>query len=90
VGHSARQLGCAQVPQVLVFNKLDALAPGQRPRQASDLFGLEGIAVPRLVVSGRTSAGVPELRRQLALEVNRRNGDAAAELHNPEIHETPA
>jgi GTPase len=83
------EIGAAQVPQVLVFNKMDALAPGQRPRQASDLFELEGIAVPRLFVSGRTSAGVPELRRQLALEVNQRNGDAA-EPHNPEIHETPA
>ena len=79
------EIGAAQVPQVLVFNKMDALAPGQRPRQASDLFELEGIAVPRLFVSGRTSAGVPELRRQLALEVNQRNGDAV-----PEIHETPA
>ena len=71
------EIGAAQVPQVLVFNKLDALAPGQRPRQVSDLFELEGTAVPRLFVSGRTSAGVPELRRQLALEVNQRNGDAA-------------
>ncbi len=84
------EIGAAQVPQVLVFNKMDALAPGQRPRQASDLFELEGIAVPRLFVSGRTSAGVPELRRQLALEVNQRNGDAAPEPRNPEIHETPA
>jgi len=82
------EIGAAQVRQVLVFNKLDALAPGQRPRQASDLFELDGIAVPRLFVSGRTSAGVPELRRQLLLEVNQRNGDG--ESHNPEIHETHA
>ena len=84
------EIGAAQVPQVLVFNKTDALAPGQQPRQASDLFELEGIAVPRLFVSGRTSAGVPELRRQLAQEVNQRNGEPAQASHDPEIHETPA
>jgi GTP-binding protein HflX len=84
------EIGAAQVRQVLVFNKMDALAPGQQPRQASDLFELEGIAVPRLFVSGRTSAGVPELRRQLAQEVNQRNGESAQASHNPEFHETPA
>jgi GTP-binding protein HflX len=81
------EIGAAQVPQVLVFNKLDALQPGQQPRHASDLFELEGIAVPRLFVSGRTSAGVPELRRQLAQEVSQRARETVPE---PEIHETPA
>ena len=84
------EIGAAQVPQMLVFNKTDVLPPGQQPRQASDLFELEGIAVPRLFVSGRTSAGVPELRRQLAQEVNQRNGEPAPAPQNPEIHETPA
>ena len=84
------EIGAAQVPQVLVFNKIDALAAGQQPRQAGDLFELEGIAVPRLFVSGRTSAGVPELRRQLAQEVNQRNGEAAQSPRNAEIHETAA
>jgi GTP-binding protein HflX len=84
------EIGAAQVPQVLVFNKLDALHPGQQPRQASDLFELEGIAVPRLFVSGRTSAGVPELRRQLAQEVSQRARETVPEPDKPEIHETPA
>jgi GTP-binding protein HflX len=84
------EIGAAQVPQVLVFNKLDALQPGQQPRQASDLFELEGIAVPRLFVSGRTSAGVPELRRQLAQEVSQRARETVPEPQKPEIHETPA
>jgi GTP-binding protein HflX len=84
------EIGAAQVPQVLVFNKLDALQPGQQPRQASDLFELEGIAVPRLFVSGRTSAGVPELRRQLAQEVSQRARETVPEPDKPEIHETPA
>ena len=83
------EIGAAQVPQVLVFNKLDALEPSQRPRNGSDLFELEGIAVPRLFVSGRTSAGVPELRQQLAQQVNQRKA-AMPMTDNPEIHEAPA
>ena len=40
--------------------------------------------VPRLFVSGRTGAGVPALRRQLALEVNQRNGErGAGQPRNP-------
>jgi GTPase len=84
------EIGAAQVPQMLLFNKVDALDAGQQPRQANDLFELEGIPVPRLFVSGRTSAGVPELRQQLAREVNQRNGSDAPMRDNPEIHETPA
>ncbi len=84
------EIGAAQVPQVLVFNKIDALAPGHQPRHASDQFELEGIAVPRLFVSGRTSAGVPELRRQLALEVSRQDGNPPQLPQNPQVHETPA
>jgi GTP-binding protein HflX len=83
------EIGAADVRQVLVFNKLDALAPEQRPRNGSDLFELEGIQVPRLFVSGRTSAGVPELRRQLAQEVNQRQGAGPALSDNPEVQETP-
>jgi len=83
------EIGAADVRQVLVFNKLDALAPEQRPRNGSDLFELEGIQVPRLFVSGRTSAGVPELRRQLAHEVNQRQGAGPALSDNPEVQETP-
>jgi GTP-binding protein HflX len=85
-----QEIGAAQVPQVLVFNKTDALAPGQQPRHAKDFFELEGSAVPRLFVSGRTLAGVPELRRQLALEVNRRQGAGTLSREPAEIHETPA
>ena len=83
-------IGAAQVPQMLLFNKVDALGPGQQPVQGSDFFEIEGAAVPRLFVSGRTSAGVPELRRQLALQVNQRNGADSPLRDNPEVHETPA
>jgi GTP-binding protein HflX len=84
------EIGAADVPQVLVFNKVDVLEPGQQPRQSKDFYDLEGLAVPRLFVSARTSVGVPELRRQLALEVSRRPVPGAPASEQPEIHETPA
>ncbi len=84
------EIGAAEVPQVLVFNKIDALESAQQPRPGSDLFELEGIAVPRLFVSGRTAQGVPELRRQLAHQVSQRGAVAAPVRDNPEIHDTPA
>jgi GTPase len=83
------EIGAAQVPQVLVFNKTDILAPGQQPRQTKDFFDLDGVIVPRLFVSGRTSEGVPELRRQLAREVNRRNVPGFPLPDRAEFHETP-
>jgi GTP-binding protein HflX len=84
------EIGASQVRQVLVFNKLDALPPAQRPHQESDLFELEGIPVPRLFVSGRTSAGVPGLRRQLAQEVARRQAPIPDPAEHADPHETPA
>ena len=62
------EIGAGQVPQVLVFNKIDALAPSQRPRQMQDHFDLEGRSVPRLFVSARTGEGLPQLRQALAAQ----------------------
>jgi GTPase len=84
------EIGAAQVPQVLVFNKLDAIDASQQPRRNKDFFDLEGTAVPRLFVSGRTAAGLPELRRQLALEASRKHTARAPAGDAVEIHETPA
>ncbi len=54
------------IPQVLVFNKLDALPPGRVPAVLQDTYDVEGVAVPRVFVSARTGAGLPQLRQILA------------------------
>jgi GTP-binding protein HflX len=84
------EIGAADVPQVLVFNKTDVLDPSRQPLQASDVFELEGIPVPRLFVSGRTSAGLPALRRQLVEELSQRNPQVMAARDKPELHGTTA
>ena len=59
------EIGAAEVPQLVVFNKIDALDPAQHPRTLVDRFEVEGAQVPRVFVSSRTGEGLPELRREL-------------------------
>jgi GTP-binding protein HflX len=69
------EIGAAGVPQLLVFNKIDAMEPAQRPRIAVDSFELEGVQVPRVFASARTGAGLPELRQALAGALIGQNAD---------------
>ncbi|MEO7391671.1 MAG: GTPase HflX [Ramlibacter sp.] len=85
-----QEIGAGEVPQVLVFNKLDAVDPARRPPQSSDRFDLDGVPVPRIFVSARTAAGLPELRRQLAEELSQRNRQDMSLRNNPELQDTPA
>ncbi len=61
-----REIGAQDIPQVLVFNKCDALDAQHIPHKALDEFDLEGIRTPRIFVSARTSQGLPALRTLLA------------------------
>lgn len=81
------EIGAGDVPQLLVFNKVDALPPEQRPRHASDTFELEGAQVPRVFVSAQTGLGLAQLREQLAVAAAAHAGAARAE---PQTHDLPA
>jgi GTPase len=61
-----QEIGAADVPQILVFNKLDALEIGRRPLHLQDMFEQGGVLVPRLFASAGTGEGVPALRERLA------------------------
>jgi len=85
-----KDIGADQVPQILVFNKLDAVDPDHLPRVLSDVMELEGQSVPRIHVSAHTGEGVPSLRALLAERVLAQKGDPASmspgpapELGNP-------
>ncbi|OOG37864.1 GTPase HflX [Polaromonas sp. A23] len=66
------EIGAADVPQILVFNKLDALEKSRRPLQLSDSFEIKdafsdtGRRVERVFVSAQTGEGLPLLREMLA------------------------
>lgn len=54
------------IPQLLVFNKLDALPAGRRPAVLQDTYEVDGQEVPRVFVSARTGEGLAQLRQCLA------------------------
>lgn len=64
------EIGASDVPQVLVFNKLDAMSPETRPLQTHDHFQVDGLIVPRFFVSAQTGEGLAALREFLAQEAS--------------------
>ncbi len=58
-------IGAADVPQLLIYNKVDALAPGQQPRMLQDVYMLDDLAVPRIFLSAHTGFNVDSLRQRL-------------------------
>ena len=63
------EIGAGDIPQLLVFNKLDAIAPEQAPRQIVDTFELDGVQVPRIFTSAQQGIGITELRAALSAAV---------------------
>ncbi len=59
------EIGAGEIPQVLVFNKLDAVPADQQPLAMQDTYEWGGRQLPKLFVSARTGQGLPELRSQL-------------------------
>lgn len=60
------EIGASDIPQLLVFNKVDALPPDQQPVRTEDTYEVDGLQVPRIFVSARSLARLPELRARLA------------------------
>ena len=82
-----RDIGADTVPQLLVFNKLDALETSQHPHHLQDEMEIDGVRVPRIFLSARSGEGVPLLRAELA----RRSGsvgDTMTPEADTELHDT--
>ncbi|MCJ7799865.1 MAG: GTPase HflX [Polaromonas sp.] len=66
------EIGAAEVQQILVFNKLDAIDKGSLPLQLRDMFELRDAfdgssrSVDRVFVSAQTGEGLPQLRELLS------------------------
>lgn len=60
------EIGASDIPQLLVFNKLDAMALETQPARLQDMYELDGRKVPRIFVSARKGDGIAALREQLA------------------------
>lgn len=60
------EIGADQIPQVLVFNKLDALPAHRRPESLQDFYEVDGQQLPRIFVSAAANQGLDVLRQHLA------------------------
>ncbi len=63
------EIGAADIPQILVFNKLDSLPAEQRPSLLQDRYDVEGEMLLRLFVSAQSGEGLDALRGALAAKV---------------------
>ena len=57
-----REIGAQDVPQILVFNKIDALAADAQPIRMEDSYEVDGLQCPRVFVSARALTGLQGLR----------------------------
>ncbi len=61
-----REIGAGELPQLVVFNKLDALDDARRPLTLQGEMELDGRRLGYVVVSARSGEGLPLLRAELA------------------------
>lgn len=60
------EIGASDIPQLLVFNKLDAVPSDVRPSAAQDMYEQDGQQVHRIFVSAKEGIGLGNLRKRLA------------------------
>ena len=77
-----REIGAEDVPQWLIFNKIDTIPPERQPLEMFDLYEVDGVPLKRLFLSAQSGQGVPMLRQMLAEEVIRT-------VSNPESESDP-
>jgi GTP-binding protein HflX len=84
VGMVLKEIGADDVPQLLIFNKLDALDKSRWPLQMQDEIEVDSQQVPRIFLSARTGDGMPALRQKLAELALVKMSKADAPTQSPE------
>lgn len=87
-----KEIGAIDVPQLLVFNKVDALPDHHQPIQWHDFYEVDGKLLPRIFVSAQQGIGLAELRSQLAVQImalTNNSADIDAEANTAAVTLTP-
>ena len=79
VQNGLHEIGAEKIPQLMVFNKVDALPDFRKPVQVRDFYELDGELVDRFFISAQSGLGLSELRTELARRVSRLQGEPVAE-----------
>ena len=81
------EIGASDIPQVLVFNKLDAVPVDGQPVVMQDVYDLDGRPTPRVFISAREGVGLPMVRQLLVDQVLAARLEPLSDLHVPESRE---
>jgi GTP-binding protein HflX len=79
------EIGAQDIPQLLVFNKVDALPEDQRPVRWVDEYEIDGVQTPRVFVSAKSLLGLAELRQKLSAVVAHSSANEIMSGDTPEI-----
>lgn len=79
------EIGASDIPQILVFNKLDAVESERLPAHTHDHYELDGVRTQRLFASAQRGEGVVLLRQWLADRLTQ--SLALQQAHFPESRE---
>ena len=82
-----KEIGAGDIPQILVFNKLDALDDTRRPPVLQDVYDLAGVPTPRIFLSAQDGEGVAALRQLLTEAVLARRTAVSVATDFPPDHE---
>jgi GTP-binding protein HflX len=82
------EIGAQDVPQLLVFNKCDALPEGNEPRAQRDHYEVDGRQLDRVFVSAQSGEGLALLRQALA-EIVRDDSPNASGDEQPDPRDLP-
>jgi len=77
------EIGAADISQILVFNKLDAVDAEKQPVTMQDSYDLGGVATPRVFISAQQGLGLALLRQTLVEQVMAAKGVALLPSHFP-------
>ncbi|MBC7619810.1 MAG: GTPase HflX [Candidatus Saccharibacteria bacterium] len=78
------EIGADKIPQILVFNKIDALADEHQPLELEDFFEIDKLQTPRVFVSARALHGIDLLRKKISTIVASAREDATERVsHAP-------
>ena len=81
------EIGASHIPQVLVFNKIDAVAADGLPDVLQDTYDLGGLPTPRVFISAQQGFGLPAVRQLLVDQVTSANFSSDSDAHFPQTRE---
>ena len=78
------EIGADHIPQLLVFNKMDAMDSAHLPIQLQDTFEIDSVQIPRIFVSAKESVGLQNVRHFLTAQAAQSGSDVGSAVNAPE------